>query len=138
VVGLVEHGDLHRGDRVQPLARRAAFVGAEDNPANTFQAGTVGTPTGFTAQPGCTLLVSLVPRVALSWNAVPGATAYRVLRTDGSGGNPVSTTVSGTSHVDLDVTWSRTYRYRVEAVAGSWTGAPSEERTVTTPALLGC
>lgn len=113
---------------------RAAFVGAEINEGNSFQAGSVGAPTGLTAQTGCTLLVTLVPRTTLSWTAAPGATSYRVLRADGGSAtfNEVAV-VAGTSHVDAPLAFDRRYDYRVQAVAGTWTGGTTATVTTQTP-----
>jgi signal peptidase I len=115
---------------------RAAFVGAETNHGNSFHAGSVGAPSGLTAEAGCTLLVSLVPHAALSWTGAPGATGYRILRAEDAGAYSELTTVTGTSHTDTSVSAGRTYHYKVTAFAGSWTGGEAGPVRVDIPLLL--
>ena len=71
-----------------------------------------------------------VNSLGLSWTAVPGATSYRVLRSEGFAGcdfgKAVIATVAGTSYTDPDVANARTYSYVVQPVganaacAGPW------------------
>ena len=56
-------------------------------------------------------------QVALSWNAVPGATRYWVFRTEGVAGCDFGktriATVTGTAYTDTNVANGRTYYYNV-------------------------
>jgi trimeric autotransporter adhesin len=58
--------------------------------------------------------------LSLSWTAVPGATSYRVFRSEGYAGcdfgKALIATVSGTSYTDPDVANGRTASYVVQAV----------------------
>ncbi|MFI5496599.1 putative Ig domain-containing protein [Actinoplanes sp. NPDC051859] len=67
--------------------------------------------------------------VALSWSAVPGATAYRIYR-DGA---LVATTGSDTGLFDRQLDGATGYRYRVIALgADNLESVPSDEAAVTT------
>lgn len=111
----------------------AAFDGTNDNPANSFAAGTLASPSGLTATGGCELLV-LGPKVDLSWTAAADATGYVILRstTSGSGYQQVGTS-STTSWSDTNVSTGTTYHYVVRATAESWTSSNSNEASATTP-----
>ena len=118
---------------------RAAFVGAEANAANAFQAGSIGTASGLGATGGCRLLV-LGPKVDLQWAAATGATSYEIFRsTSPSSGFASIGTASGTSFTDsgslLGLQTGRTYHYRVQARAGGWASADSNTASATTPGL---
>jgi hypothetical protein len=66
----------------------------------------------------------------LTWNAATGATAYAVERDiigDAEGYVTIATGITATSYVDEDVETGMTYQYRVLAVRGSETSAPSNE-----------
>lgn len=118
---------------------RAAFVGAEDNTANTFQARSLAAATGLTAHGGCQLLV-LAPKVDLQWIAAAGATGYEVFRSESSssGFTPIGT-ASSTSFTDtgllLGIEGGTTYHYRVRATAGGWVSADSNTASASTPSL---
>src|SRR5262249_23265840 len=78
--------------------------------------GCVGAPTTaptLTAGPASN-------QASLSWTAVPGASSYRVMRTEGFAGCDFGKTViantAGTSWVDPDVGNGRAYNYLVQAV----------------------
>lgn len=60
----------------------------------------------------------------VSWETVPGASAYEVERAEGSTWAMAGTT-TGTTLVDEGVTTGGEYRYRVTATAGSRRSAPS-------------
>lgn len=68
--------------------------------------------------------------VQLSWNAVAGASAYRVYR-----GSVLLTTTSATSTTDAMLWPATSYSYRVEAVSASAAVLGSMSSSVTTPAL---
>jgi hypothetical protein len=97
-------------------------------------ATTITVPTGLTAQTGGS------DSVRLSWNAVSGATGYRVYRTTTarSGGLPVGTLVTGaapvtgTSFTDISLAPSSTYYYVVAAAKGAVQSSPSSEASATT------
>ena len=57
--------------------------------------------------------------ITLTWNAVSGATQYRVYRKTGSGGWVGLKDVTGTSYTDADVTSGTTYTYTVKAYNGT-------------------
>ncbi|WP_127586805.1 polysaccharide lyase family 8 super-sandwich domain-containing protein [Paenibacillus koleovorans] len=83
-------------------------------------AGLPTAPTGFTAVAGN-------QQVALSWNAVNGATSYTVKRstTSGSGYTTVQSGITGTSFADTGRTNGTTYYYVVTATNTNGTGANS-------------
>lgn len=77
-------------------------------------------------------------QVVLTWNAVSGATAYKVYRSlnsGGSNGSPSDTsiigTVSGTSYTDNNVTNGTTYYYIIVAVNSYGFSAASAQQTIT-------
>ena len=78
-------------------------------------------------------------QVALTWEAVVGATEYRIYRADTANGALTriasSTTITVTPYTDADVTANTTYRYTVRAVDSNGESADSAEATATTPAL---
>ncbi|HJZ91222.1 MAG TPA: glycoside hydrolase family 44 protein, partial [Gemmataceae bacterium] len=84
------------------------------------------TPTGLTATAGNA-------QVALSWNAVAGATSYNVFRstTPGGEGSTVYRNVTTNSFTDTGLTNSTTYYYQVSAVNGSGQSAKSAEVSAT-------
>lgn len=76
-------------------------------------AGTLGAPTGITATPGDA-------SIALSWNAVPGATGYKITINDGTKiatkvitGTGTSTTLSGTIG-QITITNGTTYQIKMQ------------------------
>lgn len=119
---------------------RAAFVGAEDNPANSFQAGAISPPAGLTATPKCQLIVlNVIPRVELRWQAVSGATAYDIYRSQSAdSGYALLTRTSSGWHDDLTVERGRTYHYRIRAVAGTWVSTDSSTASATVSTNLVC
>ena len=67
-------------------------------------------------------------QVTLTWNAVPGATSYKVFRSYLSGGGYQEIAeVTGTSYIDTDVENGRTYYYVVRAVKDGLDSANSNE-----------
>ncbi len=73
--------------------------------------------------------------VTLRWNAVKGATSYKVYRADKL---PASVSVSGTSHTDSDLQPVTTYTYTVTAVNGGGESAHSQPVSVTTKDAWKC
>jgi fibronectin type 3 domain-containing protein/uncharacterized membrane protein len=88
-------------------------------------------PTGLAASP----LNS--SQVSLSWNAVSGATGYKIQRSpDGSTGWTQVGTTTTTGFVDSWLIPSTTYFYRVTASNGPSSSTPSNVASATTPAGL--
>jgi hypothetical protein len=88
------------------------------------------TPTGPTATAGD-------GQIALTWNAVSGATSYNVYRSTtggGEGGTPFRTGVSGTAFTDTGLTNGTQYFYRVSAVNGGGESGSSTEASATSQA----
>jgi fibronectin type 3 domain-containing protein len=86
-------------------------------------------PTGLTASPSGTTAI------ALTWNAVLGATTYDIYRSTTSGGEgstPVVTGISSTSYTNSGLTTSTAYYYEVTAVSSAGEGAKSNEASATT------
>lgn len=116
---------------------RAAFVGADGNESNAFEAATVAPPPGVTATAGCGLLGLVVgPLVDVQWTAAEGASEYEVWRAAGDNPDYVSIgTSTTTSFRDETVAYSTTYHYRVRSIAGTWTSVDSATATTTTAEL---
>ncbi|HEX3148174.1 MAG TPA: glycoside hydrolase family 44 protein [Gemmataceae bacterium] len=84
-----------------------------------------GTPNGLLATPG-------VGQVALSWNAVGGATSYKVYRGLATGTEtPLQANLSGANYTDSAVTNGTAYFYTVSAVNVAGEGAQSLEVSAT-------
>lgn len=90
-------------------ASNEAGEGSDSAPAQATIATPPAAPSGVTAAPD-------VSRVTIAWQAVPGATIYRVKRA-GEPGGPFSILASleATSFVDESVTAGSTYHYAVAA-----------------------
>lgn len=113
---------------------QAAFVGAKDNAANDFTAASLSTPANLTATPGCSLLGTLVPHIALSWDGSTSNPSYEVLRsTSPDSGYTSRGTTSATTFTDSSVSLLATYYYRVRAVGGSWVSNVSNTASATMP-----
>ena len=69
------------------------------------------------------------PLINLSWTAVPNATSYSLLRGSQSGTEATYVTINApaTSYADTGVAFQGTYFYVIQAVAGTQTGAKSNE-----------
>ncbi|NJM42572.1 MAG: fibronectin type III domain-containing protein [Anaerolineae bacterium] len=79
-------------------------------------------------------------QVALSWNALGGASSYNVKRSDAADGVYVAVGlfVNGTSFVDKDLKAGRTYHYRVSAnVSGGETNNSDAVSATPTFGLVG-
>ncbi len=99
-------------------------------------------PTGLAAGPLNSSQISASPlnssQISLAWNAVGGATGYKVQRSpDGSTGWTQVGTSNAASFTDSWLVPSTTYFYRVTASNGSASSAPSNVASATTPAGLG-
>ena len=76
--------------------------------------------------------------ITVTWNAVPGATQYRVYRKTGSGSWNGRADVTGTSYTDTNVTGGTSYTYTVKAWNGSvWSDFDSKGVTATAQAAFG-
>ena len=76
--------------------------------------------------------------ITVSWNAVSGATQYRVYRKTGSGGWTGLKDVTGTSYTDTAVTGGTTYTYTVKAYNGSaWSGFDAKGVSATAKDIFG-
>lgn len=72
--------------------------------------------------------------VGLRWMAVPGATGYKVLRSEKSGADYKEiTTAAQPQYFDATVERGTTYYYVLQAVAGAEVGPKSDEKTLTIP-----
>lgn len=103
-----------------------AVNGSASSPASTAVSATPmapapAQPTGLTATAGNA-------QVALTWNAVPTATSYRVYR-----GGVLRTTVATPSFTDTGLTNGTAYTYYVTAVAATTEG-PASSSVSSTPA----
>jgi len=89
-------------------------------------------PTGLTATPG-------INSVGLSWNAVSGATGYKVLRGTSTGVYTVTNNVASNTNYDATAVGGTTYFYVVQGTNSSGVGASSAEvfatPTVALPAV---
>lgn len=86
-----------------------------------------GVPQGLATMPGN-------GQVQLNWNAVIGATSYRVYRNTTPGqplGSPLVTGLVNPMYTDNSVTNGIIYYYRVTAVNSAGEGLPSEETDAT-------
>jgi fibronectin type 3 domain-containing protein len=86
-------------------------------------------PAGLPFSPGDLSATAGNESVALSWETVPGATSYNVLRGTTSGGETQLATVSSSTSTydDTAVTNGTTYYYEITGVNSTGTGAPSNE-----------
>ncbi len=104
-------------------------------PAGTYNAvvvanGNASAPFTFTYSPPITPtgLSAIVGNAQLrvSWNPVPGATAYNVKSaTAAAAHHPIIATVTGTNYLDTGLTNGTTYYYSVAAVSSGGPGADS-------------
>lgn len=99
-----------------------------------FTTGLVAFPSvapSLPAQPSNLGAVSSTGAITLTWDRVPGATAYTVLRSATSGQETaLKTNVSGPPFVDNTVTSGGTYFYQVEAVNASGAGQKTSEFSI--------
>lgn len=74
--------------------------------------------------------------VGLRWSPIPGATGYKLLRsqTAGSGHKEIAA-VAVPQHFDKDIVPGETYYYVLQSVAGADVSALSEERSVAIPGV---
>ncbi len=115
------------------LTGNGTVIDAAGNSAVTFTGGQSYTiqglptaPTGLVATPGDS-------HIALTWNAVSGATTYNVKRslTTNTGYSTIATNVAVTNYDDTSLTNGTPYFYKVSAVNGRGEGADSAEATAT-------
>ena len=106
-------------------------VSSNEESANSDEASTTPIPpptppTGFTAASSDT-------RVNLSWTAVTGATSYRIYRSATATGDltRVADNITGTTHIDGDLTNGTAYRYAVRGVNSAGESGNSTVESVT-------
>lgn len=122
------------GDGVMEIAYNSAAGAIEIISLAEARAIELEAPAGLVA-------IGLGPdRVAVSWEAVDGATEYRLYR-ESEAGPQMLTQVSQTTFVDVDVEGGRVYSYAVAAVDSDNTdgrrSAPQSATPAAVPALLG-
>ena len=107
-------------------ASNASFESGPSSEANATPSASVATPTGLTGTPANTSAL-------LSWNAVAGATQYRVKRATVSGGpyTTVGDPVYAPSFTSGGLTNGTPYFFVVSALNGSVEGANSAQVSVT-------
>jgi len=86
-------------------------------------------PAGLPFSPGDLTAASGDQSVAVSWETVPGATSYNVMRGLTSGSETLLANVSSSTSTydDTAVTNGTTYYYEITGVDSAGTGAPSNE-----------
>ncbi len=86
-------------------------------------------PGGLPFSPGDLAATGDNGSVALSWETVPGATSYNILRGTSSGGETLLTSVSSTTstYTDSEITNGTTYYYKITGTDSKGTGAASNE-----------
>ncbi|MGA2350388.1 MAG: Ig-like domain repeat protein [Terracidiphilus sp.] len=89
------------------------------------------TPNGVPFAPGDLIATAGNQSVALSWQPVPGAANYNVLRGAVSGAETQLATVSSPTYSDTAVSNMTTYYYVVKAANSSGVGASSNEASAT-------
>ena len=103
----------------------------------TGRAGAPPPPNGApSAVTGLVATSAGTGRVNLSWNAVAGASSYKLYRTAQSGFEPATPSVSGitgTSYKDIGLNDGTTYYYQVVAVNQSGPSGFSREAHASTP-----
>jgi DNA/RNA endonuclease G (NUC1) len=114
------------------LTGNGSVLDAAGNSAATFTGGESYTIQGLPAAPTGLVATAGNAHVALSWNAVSGATSYNVKRslTTGSGFSTINN-VAVASYDDTSVTNGTAYFYKVSAVNGRGEGSDSAEASAT-------
>ena len=80
------------------------------------------------------VFVESLGRVVMSWNPVPGAVSYKILRSNNADRHfREIDAVSETAYIDTDIDVRNTYYYRIEAQSGSDLSPRSEARSVRVP-----
>jgi len=110
----------------------AVLLGAcGDDPAGPVDPEPLAAPTNVT------VTASSNTTVQVAFDAVPGATGYRVQRADGANGTTFAVVGNPTTSpfTDVGLTTSATYTYRVAAVSATETSPYSAAVNVTTQAI---
>lgn len=106
----------------------------------TAQFRDLGSTSGLTAPSSLAGTVASSTRVNLTWaDRSTGESGFKVQRKTGSGGTYVTIATTGagaTSYADTSVSANTTYFYRVIATGVAGDSTPSNEISVTTPAVL--
>jgi hypothetical protein len=121
------------GRKLSALAMATFALAACSNDDNPTE-NAVPPIIGVQATPSATSVV-------VTFQSRTGDNSYNIERAEGATGGtfaqittvPAPTTVGAVTYIDNAVTVSTTYRYRVIAVRGSKSSAPSGEATATTP-----
>jgi poly(3-hydroxybutyrate) depolymerase len=91
----------------------------------------IGAPPAIPAPSGLAVGAKTTTSIALSWNAVSGATGYNVYR---NGAKLTASPVTATSYTDSGLTASTTYSYTVTTVASSESAASAAVSATTAAA----
>jgi kumamolisin len=99
---------------------------------NALSSPPVGTPSGLTATP------VNATQINITWNAVSGATSYKIYRSAAAAGTFLAVgTITSASYNDQNLSANTTYYYKVSAVNAYGEGAQSNVATgTTTPPVL--
>lgn len=108
--------------------------GVQRNETLHFSTGLVAFPAVAPSLPGQPTSVGALPSVGtitLSWDRVPGATTYSILRSQSSGQETMlKTNVSGPPFIDSAISSGVTYFYQVEGVNAAGAGQKTSEFSV--------
>lgn len=118
--------------RSMALATLVGFAAGCSDDDGGVGPGEPATPTGVTA------VAQTDGSILVSWNAVSGATSYKLERTNPSSPGVFTQTggsLTATSYSDTDVEPGVAYGYRVSAVNAIGESAPSATATVSTAGL---
>ena len=111
-------------------------VGASSAEASATTRGLPAAPANLSATASG---AANVFQVSLAWDAVIGATEYRIYRADTADGARTRVTmdsaITGTTYIDTGLTHNTAYRYTVRAVDVIGESVDSTEARATTPAL---
>ena len=112
--------------------------GADSAEASATTRGLLAAPANLSATASG---AADVFEVSLSWDAVTGATEYRVYRADTADGAlervTTDSAITGTTYTDTGLAHSTAYRYIVRAVDVIGESLDSAEASATTPAVPG-
>jgi endoglucanase len=127
-------------------AQKQSMLASIQSPLSGGGGGSTSCTTSPSAPPALTAMASSSSGISLSWSAVtPPANctiaSYSVFRSTTSGftpaaGNQVAST-GATAFSDSGLTAGTTYYYKVEAVDGEGSSAPSAQASATTQAASG-